>query len=112
MIKHHCRFSPRSFPLSVGFQLFLEKFLFIDLLLLLVFAATKHEDEEEGGGEEEKEDAKPSEEKGEQETKGVGVEGRGGKVEMLLLGMEEESQGVGSVGQGEGGRGELEGGEP
>ena len=42
----------------------------------------------------------------------MGVEGRGGKVEMLLLGMEEESQGVGSVGQGEGGRGELEGGEP
>ena len=89
---------------SFHFLILLQQLLFIDLpLLQLVFAATKNEDEEKGGGEEKEEDAKPSKEKGEQEAEGVRVEGGGGKVEVLLPGMQEEGQGVGSAGEGEGG---------
>ena len=103
MIEHHRPSSPGTFLLPLCLLFLLQQLLLIHFPLLLVFAATKNEDEEKGGGEEEEEDAKPSKEKGEQEAEGVRVEGGGGKVEVLLPGMQEEGQGVGSAGEGEGG---------
>ena len=108
LVEHHrghLPISSRIFSFLFFLLFLLQQLLFVELpWLLLVFAATKKEDEEKGGGKEEEKNSKPSKEKREEEAKGVGVDGGGGEVEVLLPGMQEEGQGVGpAAGEKEGG---------